>query len=175
MEAEDSKGRYGDLRQFFRWAVEDAEITNSPMTNVRSPTVPETPVPIVAVGDLMKLPKAREGKEFEKNGTWPSGSLSTVWCASRRSDRAFRRGCGLRHPGDPGNGKGRRPCTVPFGAKTGQAVERSMRLRKAHAFASAPNLWLGPRGPMTDSRIAQILRRRCGCMHLTTARSAQRR
>ena len=28
--------RYGDLRQFFRWAVEDGEITSSPMANMHS-------------------------------------------------------------------------------------------------------------------------------------------
>jgi site-specific recombinase XerD len=154
--------RYGDLRQFFRWAVEDGEIATSPMTNMRPPTVPEAPVPIVADTDLRKLLKACEGGEFDD-----------------RRDLAVLRvliDCGVRLGEVTGLrvedvdfdlqvilvvGKGRRPRSVPFGAKTGQVVERYMRLRKAHPFASSPKLWLGPKGPMTDSGIAQILRRRC--------------
>ncbi len=35
-------------------------------------------------------------------------------------------------------------------------------LRSRHPQASSPALWLGPKGPMTESGIAQMLERRCG-------------
>ena len=44
-------------------------------------------------------------------------------------------------------GKGRRPRRVAFGAKTGQALDKYLRLRSRHPQASSPTLWLGRRGP----------------------------
>ena len=50
--------RYGDLQQFFRWAVEEREITVSPMANMARPHVPEEPPPV--------LSEARTTKSFER-------------------------------------------------------------------------------------------------------------
>jgi site-specific recombinase XerD len=154
--------RYGDLRQFFKWALEDGEITTTPMANMKPPVVPETPVPIVSDDDLTKLLRACEGKEFEQ-----------------RRDAALLRvfiDCGIRlaeatHLAvtevdlDLGVvivlGKGSRTRTVPFGNKTAQALERYLRIRRGHPLASLPALWLGPKGALTDSGVAQMLRRRC--------------
>ncbi len=43
-------------------------------------------------------------------------------------------------------GKGRRPRRVAFGAKTGQALDKYLRLRSRHPQASSPTLWLGQGG-----------------------------
>jgi site-specific recombinase XerC len=37
--------RYGDLRQFFNWLLEEGEISNHPMARMKPPTVPEVPIP----------------------------------------------------------------------------------------------------------------------------------
>jgi len=154
--------RYGDLRQFFKWAAEDGEITFSPMANMKPPTVPEVPVPVVGDDILRKLLKAADGKGFEQ-----------------RRDTALLRvliDCGVRLA-EVTNlrtedvdldlevlivmGKGRRPRSVPFGMKTGQAIERYTRMRKGRPQAALPALWLGSKGALTDSGVAQMLRRRC--------------
>jgi len=154
--------RYADVRQFFKWCVEDGEITVSPMANVKPPHVPDVPVPVVGDDDLRKLLKSCEGKTFEQ-----------------RRDTAVLRvliDCGVRLAEVTGLrlidvdfelqvilvvGKGSRPRAVPFGAKTAQAIERYLRLRSRHALASSPGLWIGVKGQLTDSGIARILRRRC--------------
>ena len=53
--------RYRGLQQFFKWAVEDGEITVSPMVNMRPPIVPEKPVPVIAEEQLRALIKACSG------------------------------------------------------------------------------------------------------------------
>ena len=56
--------RYGDLRQFFNWLVEDGEIPSHPMSRMKPPTVPVQPVPIVPDAQLKRLLKACEGSSF---------------------------------------------------------------------------------------------------------------
>jgi len=57
-------------------------------------------------------------------------------------------------------GKGRRPRSCPFGAKTGQALDRYLRVRDRHKHAKLPEVWLGDRGPLSTSGIRQMLTRR---------------
>jgi integrase len=58
-------------------------------------------------------------------------------------------------------GKGARPRACPFGAKTAQALDRYLRVRRAHPWANRSEaLWLGGKGPTTESGVGQILRRR---------------
>lgn len=154
--------RYGDLRQFFRWAESDGEITSSPMAKMSPPTVPEQPVPVVSDDDLTKLLKVSEGKSFE--GRRDSAILRALMdCGVRLAEVT-----NLRVEDVDFDlqvllvvGKGSRPRSVPFGMKTGQALDRYLRVRPAHPMAASPALWLGKKGPMTTSGVAQMLRRRC--------------
>jgi integrase len=57
-------------------------------------------------------------------------------------------------------GKGDRARWVSFGDRTTVALDRYLRERMRHRGAERPELWLGPRGPLTDSGISQVLRRR---------------
>jgi site-specific recombinase XerD len=57
-------------------------------------------------------------------------------------------------------GKGARPRTCPFGAKTGQALDRYLRERAKRADAGLPWLWLGRKGRLSDSGVLQMIRRR---------------
>jgi len=154
--------RYGGLRQFFRWALEEGEITTSPMANMRPPSVPEVPVPVVSDEHLERSVKATDGPGFEQ-----------------RRDAAIIRvlfDCGIRL-GELTSlqvddvdfdvevvvvvGKGSRTRSVPFSPKTGQAIDRYLRVRKGHAHVAPPDLWLGAKGPLQTSGVAQMIRRRC--------------
>lgn len=46
------------------------------------------------------------------------------------------------------HGKSRRVRSIPFGAKTGTALTRYLRVRREHKHANSPALWLGRYGPM---------------------------
>ena len=57
-------------------------------------------------------------------------------------------------------GKGRRPRACPFDRQTSRALDRYLRVRKLHFDADSPWLWLGKKGRLTDTGLAQVLRRR---------------
>jgi site-specific recombinase XerD len=156
--------RYRALRRFFNWMVAEEIITTSPMLKMHQPSVPEEPVEIVTEQELLRLLKVTSGKDFD----------------SRRDHAIIRLflDCGLRVGEMSGLrledidldvyevvhvvGKGSRPRTVPFGAKTGTALDRYVRARAKHPLAKKiDKMWIGNRGvAMTDSGIAQMLRRR---------------
>ncbi|MHB1782393.1 MAG: tyrosine-type recombinase/integrase [Acidimicrobiales bacterium] len=154
--------RYRSLRQFFKWLVEEGEIRSDPMTHMKPPIVPEVPVPIVSDADLTKLLKACGGTSFEDRRDL--AILRVLLDTGMRLSE-----CAGIHLDDVDFhqeivevlGKGRRPRTIPFGAKTAQALDRYARLRSRHSQAGSPYLWLGPKGGLTDSGIAQLLERRC--------------
>jgi site-specific recombinase XerD len=69
----------------------------------------------------------------------------------------------LRHDQVTIHGKGDRVRVIPFGAKTGQAIDRYLRQRVKHRDVKLPALWLGARGMgLTPSGLTQMLRRRAG-------------
>jgi site-specific recombinase XerD len=57
-------------------------------------------------------------------------------------------------------GKGSRGRAVPVGDTTALSLDRFLRARGKHPKRKLPNLWLGARGGMTESGVAQMLRRR---------------
>jgi site-specific recombinase XerC len=132
------------------------------MAGMGAPAVPEQPVPVVTDEELAALLKITAGKDFES-----------------RRDHAILRvfaDCGIRLGEMAGLtvdavdldvhdvlhvlGKGSRGRAVPFGDKTGTALDRYLRERGKHPKAKLPALWIGSRGAMTSSGIAQMLRRR---------------
>jgi site-specific recombinase XerD len=56
--------RYRALGTFFRWLVEEGEITVSPMAKMRPPTVPEEPPAVLSEAPLTRLLKACDGTEY---------------------------------------------------------------------------------------------------------------
>jgi site-specific recombinase XerD len=160
--------RYRSLQAFFKWAAGDGELIKvSPMDRMAPPKIPQQDVPVLKDDDLRKLLAACQGQDFEA-----------------RRDMAVLRfmldtGCrigevlGLRVSKDPEEndldmenetarvfGKGRRWRVVSFGAKTGQALDRYLRLRRQHPQGDSPALWLGRRGPLTDQGLRLLIRRR---------------
>src|SRR3712207_9329570 len=58
-------------------------------------------------------------------------------------------------------GKGGRGRTVPFGVRTADALRKYLKARRRHPLADrTPALWLGRKGPLSDSGVRQMLERR---------------
>jgi site-specific recombinase XerD len=154
--------RYRSLQQFFRWLLEEGEITADPMARLHPPKVPEEPVPIVVDDHLRKLLAVCAGKAFEDRRDLALLRL-LIDTGLRRAEAT---GLKLDDLDLDQNlvvvlGKGGRPRLVPFGRRCALALDRYLRARRDHRQAVQPWLFVGSKGPVTPSGIAQILERRC--------------
>lgn len=154
--------RFRALRRMFNWCVDEEIISSSPMAKMTQPAVPDQPVPVLTEAELTRLLKATAGKGFEQRRDHAIIRLFV--------DSGIRAGelAGLQvddldldvHDVAHVMGKGGRGRAVPFGTKTGTALDRYLRDRTKHPKAALPDLWLAQKGGMTDSGIRQMLERR---------------
>jgi site-specific recombinase XerD len=154
--------RYRDLQQLFKWLTEEGEIQESPMARMRPPKLDERPIPIIAEADLRALFAACNGRTFE--GRRDTAIIRVLLnTGARLSEVANLRmeDVDLDYRELYVVGKGRKARSLPLGAKATKDVDRYLRMRARHKDAGLPWLWLGPKGRLTDSGIAQLVRRRC--------------
>jgi site-specific recombinase XerD len=149
--------RYRSLQQFFRWAVDEGEITTNPMAKMHPPTVPEKAVPVLSDDDIRRLIADCDGKTFEGRRDEALIRLF-VDTGARLAEVA-----GMEFADVDLNagivrvtGKGRRPRLLSVGDRTTRALDRYLRRR---GFDDGP-LWIGGKGRLSDSGIAQMLKRR---------------
>jgi site-specific recombinase XerD len=169
-----ASNRYRALQQFFKWAVDEGEIAASPMAKMKPPHIPEEPPPVVSDGDLAKLLKACEGKDFasRRDGAMIRLLLDT---GMRRAELAGLKVAAIDCEQNIAvvMGKGRRPRACPFGRRSAVALDRYLRVRAHHRDADDPALWLGHAGPMTPNGVYQAVRDRsaaAGLGHINTHR-----
>jgi site-specific recombinase XerD len=152
---------YRSLQPFWKWAVDEGELEASPMARMKPPAVPEQPVPVLTDSQVSALLAACHGTAFEDRRDEAIVRLLL--------DTGMRRGecAGLRLEDldlDSGvalvMGKGRRARGCPFGKQTARAIDRYLRVRKDHARADSPMLWLSFRGNLSGDGLMQMLQRR---------------
>jgi site-specific recombinase XerD len=156
--------RFRSLRAFYNWAVDEEIIAGpSPMHRLAEPKATDQPPPVVADANLKALLKAVDGRRFEDRR---DTAIVRMFCepGSPRLGEMARLdvdNVDLRRDHITVHGKGDKVRSVPFGAKTGQAFDRYLRLRARHPHAESPALWLGTKGRLGYSGFAQMLTRRC--------------
>lgn len=155
--------RYRALQQFFAWMVDEEEIAKSPMERMKAPLVPEKPVPVLSEDQVRRLLGTAKGPDFVSRRD--AAILRLFLNTGMRLNELVRLTVDSIDPDDDVAvvmGKGRRPRACPFDPRTAQAVDRYLRLRRRHRFADADALWLGEKGkgPMGDSGIGGVVRRR---------------
>ena len=163
-----ANNRFRGCQRFFNWLVEEGELDASPLARMKPPRIPESAPPILRDAELSKLLATCDGQSFDDRR---DAAILRVLI-----DTGARRGevAGLRWmPDDPTSndvdldqrvlrvlGKGRRERVLPIGNRTVKAIDRYLRKRREHRDADKPWLWLGSRGRLTDTGIAQMVRRR---------------
>ena len=162
------KNRHCGAQQFFRWAEEEGEIEKgtSPMRNVKPPKVPESAPPVLADEQIAKMLDTCKGAAFVDRrdaaiirvlidtGLRRSEIAGLTWSDEQVGDvDLIQRTLHVL-------GKGGRYRSVGMSPKTAHAIDRYIRVRRAHPHAARPELWLGKRGTMTGSGILQMLKSR---------------
>jgi site-specific recombinase XerD len=153
---------FAHLQQFFRWLVEvEQELTVSPMVGMKRPSIHEAPPKVLARDEIKAVLKAASGTGFNERRDTAIvrvladsgvriGELVSMTVASLDLDG----GRVLVH------GKGDKSRWAAFGQRTALDLERYLRARKKHRHAGCDALWLGVKGPLTESGIDQMLGRR---------------
>lgn len=157
---------YRSLQPFWKWAIEEGLITESPMRHVGRPIVPERPVPVLSDEQLRALLKACEGRAFEDVRDMAIVRLM-IDTGCRRAEIAGLHLEDVTIDVKAGRGaitvlgKGRRERTVPFGVKSALALRRYQKARDGHAKAKGTDsLWLSYRGVLSGDGLMQMLQRR---------------
>jgi site-specific recombinase XerC len=149
--------RFRSLQQMFRWLLEEGEIASNPMERMRSPRVPEDPPSVLSDAELRELLKACGGSDFTARRdtaivrTFIDTGARLAEVANLRMENIDLDDMTLTVLG-----KGERVRVLPIGAKTVKAIDRYLRAR----HSELPTLWLGGKGAMTASGIAQMIGRR---------------
>jgi site-specific recombinase XerD len=159
--------RHRSLQQLFRWLEDEGEIARSPMAKMSGPKVPVQPVPVLTLEQLNKLLGACEGPTFNDRRDMAIIRLMV--------DTGIRLGelanlTMIREPDHPhvdlddGSalvlGKGGSFRVVYIEAETVRALDRYLRLRARHRWADHPAFWIGQKGKMHETGVAQMLRNR---------------
>ena len=154
------RARYGGLRQFFAWLVNEDELDHSPMDKIKPPKVTPPKILVLTEDQAKRLVKIG-GRDF----------LARRDTAILRLflDTGMRLGAmlGLRvEDVDLGERiayvktKGDKFRACPFGFATARALDDYLRVRERHELAHRPELWLGQRGPLLRNGARQMLYRR---------------
>jgi site-specific recombinase XerD len=155
------KTRYGGLQVFFRWLIDEGEITRSPMERMKPPHVPDQPVDVLDDDAVRRLLAVCSGRDFAGVRDTAvirlfidSGMRVSEMAGLPVDDLDFEMGTALVL------GKGGRHRAAPFGTKTALALRRYLRARARHSHAQAHELWLGKFGPWGVEAFKQMLARR---------------
>lgn len=162
VDIETVRTRLRGMRRFCRWLVLEGELDKAPTEGVEMPAKPDKPVRVLTEDELARLIKVCQvprGKAGVYDRRIFDGRRDEVLlrlladCGLRVSELV-----GLEYPEHVDLdqelayvvGKGNRPRAVPFGARTGQAIDRYLRVRSAHPYGKRTDrLLLGERGPMS--------------------------
>jgi site-specific recombinase XerD len=154
--------RYRALRSFFGWLVDEGEIRESPMARMKPPRLPETPPPVLRDTELRAVLAACE----RDRSFYGRRDEAIIRCFI---DTGARRGEILALPPDAVDldsgtlrvtGKGSRTRLVGLGAMAVKALDRYLRARAKHPHASSPALWLGQKGALRETGLADLVAQR---------------
>ena len=164
-----ANNRYRGVQAFFKWAVSEGEVKESPMSQMKPPKVPENLPPVLREEELKNLLATCERDQdlesrrdaaliriFIDTGARLSEIANLRWVPSDDTINDVGLDQGLLRV----LGKGRRERILGIGSKTVRALDRYTRLRKGRHDAGLPWLWLGTRGRVTPSGVRQIIQRR---------------
>lgn len=143
-----ARARHMALRRFSSWLAEEGEIERDELLGLKPPRLDAKVVPRLSEDECRALVKACTGKAFIDRRDealvrllLETGMRSGEVIALAAVDVDVVTGAAVIRRGKGGRGR-----VVPFGPHTGRALDRYLRLRRAHRLTAVPALWLGGGG-----------------------------
>lgn len=170
LSAKTVRSRHGFLSVFFRWMVDEGEITVNPMARIKPPQLVETAPPIVTDEQFAAMLKVTNGRDFDDRRDMAilrlleDTGIRRAECASLTLENLD-----LRDMTVTVMGKGRRVRTVPFTPATAVAIDRYIRERARRRYARSGALFLARTGPMSPNAIGEVVYRRARLAGLVDA------
>ena len=170
LSARTSIRHHSGVKQFYRWALAEGYVEVSPFDGVPQPSAPQAEVDVPRPEHVRAILDTAKGRTFvDRRDT------ALVYVLADGGPRAAElMGLTVDDVDTEARtlhvmGKGRRPRSVPIGTRAASALNKYLLERRKHPRADLPDLWLGQRGPLTDSGLRQVLRDRAelaGVPHL---------
>ncbi|MGZ3642011.1 MAG: tyrosine-type recombinase/integrase [Candidatus Limnocylindrales bacterium] len=160
--------RWRGLQRFMNWYATVVDDFRNPMAKLHPPRLPKMMPRVLTFDELRAILGTCQGRSFEDRRDEALIRILFDTGARRHEIAALR-----YSPTDPDDrdvdvrratvrvlGKGAKENVIAVSDKTLSALDDYLRVRRKHADAALPWLWLGKRGQLTDSGIAQVLRSR---------------
>jgi site-specific recombinase XerD len=160
--------RWRGLQRFLNWYAELDDGFQSPMRKLRPPRLPKLMPRVLTFDEIKAVPATCQRGSFESRrdnalirvlfdtGARRHEIAALRYSATAPDDRDIDLRRGLVHV----LGKGGKDNYIALTNRTLAAIEDYLRARRKHQHASLPWLWLGKKGGLTDSGIAQAIRDR---------------
>ena len=136
------------IRRFSAWLTEEGEQETNELLTLKPPKLDTKVTPSLTPDELKALVKACSGPSLGDRRDEAlvrlmaeTGMRAGEAVSLTVPDIDLTRGSAIVRRGKGGKGR-----LVPFGAQTGRAIDRYLRLRRGHALADTPPLWLGGHG-----------------------------
>lgn len=156
---------YRSLQQFFKWLDESEGETpgGNPMAKMSPPKVIDKPPAVITDAEMKKLLAACKGNTFEnRRDTALISFFYDTGCRVGEVVGMQMDDYDAMYKAVTVTGKGNRKRGIGTSAPVIEALRRYLRSRTAHPMAEQSKaFWLGRKGPLTVSGIAQLLERRC--------------
>ena len=143
-----ARARQMALKRFSAWLLDEGEISRDELLGLKPPKLDTKVVPRLSDDQCRALIKACTGRDFidRRDEALVRLMLETACRAGEVVDMAAADVDAVAGAAIIRRGKGGAGRVVPFGPQTGRAIDRYLRLRRAHRLAESPALWLGGGG-----------------------------
>ena len=154
--------RHKCLKQLFGFLVEEEELAASPMARMPIPAASEPDVPVLKDDEVVALLAGCAGTSHSQRRD--HAIISLLLDSGLRREEVTMLGVAdldqLEHGVLAVRGKGGKHRLVAIGDGTVATLDRYLRARRRHPWASrSDRLWLGQAGPITTRSLGEIVRK----------------